>query len=448
MEKIIIMIVTYVISLIEVVMYYEFMSSRFESNGNRSTRNRSTRNRWVVYIGGTIVTNMTQLVPWAFPIRLCINMMILTSLGHLIFKKKYFEEFIFTAFYLLIINLLDLITIGVFGSDKQFFNKISENELSYFYIQLGMISKIILIALTKFFVKMQSKRVYELTPQITRIMGYGFGISLASISLLILVFFKIGGIVDESVNLWLNIVAVGIFLNSVIIYYAIQKLAEWISRKKEYEVAQYQNEVLIKTTLEKDEMNKEVRKIWHDFNNHMSCIDMLLQMNNVEKARAYIKNMNASCQTIYMGIKTGNEMADVVVNQKFVLAQNQGIEMRVNGTLDEHLNINQMDLCALLCNSLDNAIEASCQIEEKTNRIINVTLKMHKDYLFIEVVNNVKQVITTQHKYLPTTKKNKLRHGIGMISMQNIVEKYRGNLEWKCENNQFLLSIMLNNELK
>ena len=443
MERIIIKIVTYVISLIEVVMYYEFMSSRFESNGHRDIIKR-----WLICIGGAIVTNMTQLTPWAFPIRLFINMLILTSLGHVVFKKKFFEEFIFTAFYLLVINLLDLITVGIFGGDKQFFNRISENELSYFYIQLGMISKIILIALTKLFVKMQSNRVYELTPQITRIMGYGFGISLASISLLILVFFKIGGRVDESVNLWLNIVAVGIFLNSVIIYYAIQKLAEWISRKKEYEVVQYQNEVLIKTTLEKDEMNKEVRKIWHDFNNHMSCIDMLLQMNNVEKARAYIQNMNASCQTIYMGIKTGNEMADVVINQKFVLAQNQGVEMHVSGALDEHLNINQMDLCAILCNSLDNAIEACCQIEDKANRKIKVILKMHKDYFLIEVVNSVKQVITTQHKHLPTTKNNKLRHGIGMISMQNIVEKYKGNLEWKCEDNQFILSIMLNNRLK
>ncbi len=437
------MIVTYVMGLIEIVMYYEFMSSRFEVNGHRNMRKRG-----LVYIIGAVIINLTQFIPCTFLIRLFINMLVLTSLGHIVLKKKFFEEFIFTAFYLLIISLLDLTTIGVFGGDKQFFYRISENELSYFYIQLGMISKIILIALTKLFVKMQSNRVYELTPQIMRIMGYGFGISLASISLLILVFYKIGGRVDESVNLWLNIVAVGIFLNSVIIYYAIQKLAEWISRKKEYEVAQYQNEVLIKTTLEKDEMNKEVRKIWHDFNNHMSCIDMLLQMNNVEKARAYIQNMNASCQTIYMGIKTGNEMADVVINQKFVLAQNQGIEMRVSGTLEEHININQMDLCALLCNGLDNAIEACCQIEDKANRKINIILKMHKDYLLIEIVNSVKQVITTQHKYLPTTKNNKLRHGIGMISMQNIVEKYKGNLEWKCEDNQFLLSIMLNNELK
>ena len=172
---------------------------------------------------------------------------------------------------------------------------------------------------------------------------------------------------------------------------------------------------------------------------------MLLQMDNIEKARAYIKNMNASCQTTYMGIKTGNEMADVVVNQKFVLAKDQEIELCATGLLDEQLNINQMDLCAILCNSLDNAIEACRQLEDKEKRKIKVILKMHKGYILIEVVNSMKEVLTT-NKRLITTKRDKSRHGIGMLSMQTIVEKYKGNLEWKCENNQFFLSIMLNNQ--
>lgn len=215
-----------------------------------------------------------------------------------------------------------------------------------------------------------------------------------------------------------------------------------INKKKEYEVIEYQNEVLIKATLEKDEMNKEVRKIWHDFNNHISCIDMLLQMNNIEKARGYIKNMNASCQTTYMGIKTGNELADVVINQKYMLAKAQDISLKVSGQLDESLSISQMDLCALLCNSLDNAIEACREIEDITIRKIDLFLEVYKNYLHIDINNSVKKEAMDNNKLI-TTKQDKSRHGIGMLSMKTIVEKYGGHLEWKYDHDQFCLSIVL-----
>lgn len=64
----------------------------------------------------------------------------------------------------------------------------------------------------------------------------------------------------------------------------------------------------------------------------------------------------------------------------------------------------------------------------------------------IDVSNSVKKE-AVNNKKLITTKKDKSRHGIGMLSMRTIVEKYGGNLEWKYENNQFLLSIMIKNGL-
>ncbi|QEH68992.1 GHKL domain-containing protein [Cellulosilyticum sp. ST5] len=441
MEKIIFSLIDYMMGFIEVVMYYGFMSARFGK-----TQNHPVNKRWMMYIIGGIGVYITKPLGVSWPLVLIIHIVILLCIAHYAFKKDILEEAIFTIFYLVILYLLDLLVITVFGGNNPIVNQLMDYQTTYFYIQLGLISKLLLIGIVKIFIELEKNKLYQLTPQVRGLMGCGFFISLISIYFLSVVFFKVLGSISGSINLFITLTAVGIFLDNIIIYYTVQKLSDWINKEKEYEVVQYQNEVLIKATLEKDEMNKEVRKIWHDFNNHMSCIDMLLQMGNIEKARAYIKNMNASCQTTYMGIKTGNEMADVVINQKFMLAKAQNIDLIVSGGLDEELNINQMDLCALLCNSLDNAIEACRQIEDKEKRKASLSLKMHKEYLLIDVSNSVKKE-AMDNKQLITTKKDKSRHGIGMLSMRTIVEKYGGNLEWKYENNQFLLSIMIKNVL-
>lgn len=439
MERIIFSLIDYTMGLIEVVMYYGFMSARFGKS-----QNHHISKRWMIYIIGGIGVYITKPLGVSWPLILIIHIALLVCIAHYAFKKDILEEFIFALFYLVILFLLDLLVVTIFGGNKPPVNQSIHYQTTYFYIQLGLISKLLLVGIVKVFIELEKNKLYQLTPQVRGLMGCGFFISLISIYFLSVVFFKALENISGSINVFITLTAVGIFFDNIIIYYTVQRLSDWVNKEKEYEVVQYQNEVLIKATIEKDEMNKEVRKIWHDFNNHMSCIDMLLQMGNIEKARAYIKNMNASCQTTYMGIKTGNEMADVVINQKFMLAKAQNIDLIVSGGLEEELNINQMDLCAILCNSLDNAIEACCQMEDKETKKASLSLKMYKEYLLIDVSNSVKKE-AVNNKKLITTKRDKSRHGIGMLSMRATVEKYGGNLEWKYENNQFLLSIMIKN---
>lgn len=439
MESIIFNLIDYIMGFIEVVMYYSFMSARFEKN-----QSHSVSKRWIMYGIGSIGVYITKPLAVPMPLVLVIHMLVLVCIGHYAFKKHLLEEIIFTTFYLGILFLVDLLVVTVLGGNGTVVKALIGTQITCFYIQLGLISKIILIGIVKLFTELEKNKLYQLTSRVRALMGCGFFISLVSIYFLAVVFFKSVDYLSPAINLLITLTAVGIFLDNIIIYYTVQKLSDWVNKEKEYEVVQYQNEVLIKATLEKDEMNKEVRKIWHDFNNHMSCIDMLLQMGNIDKARGYIKNMNASCQTTYMGIKTGNEMADVVINQKFMLAKAHQISLIVGGQLEEELRINQMDLCALLCNSLDNAIEACRQIEPDELRKINLSLKIEDSHLCIDVSNSVKKE-AIDNKKLVTTKKDKSRHGIGMLSMKTIVEKYGGNLTWRYEESQFILSISIKN---
>lgn len=422
---------------IEIALYDGFMCAKFDQ-----VQNRLEKKKWLMYIVGSIGIYSTSLFSVPIPIALIIHVLILVYMGHCRYKKTLAEELTFTLFYLGIIFVIDLFVVTTLGGVRITSHELMGSQTTYFYVALSVISKSLLIVIVKVFIRLEKSRVYQWTTEVKGLMGCGFMISLMSLYFLSIIFWETLGRQSNYIRLLVAFTALGIFLNNMIIYYALQKLSDWINKRKEYEVIQYQNEMLIKTALEKDEMNKEVRKIWHDFNNHISCIDMLLQMNNVEKARSYIEHMNASCQTTYMGINIGNEIADVVINQKYMLAKEQDISLKVSGQLDENLCMNQMDLCALLSNGLDNAIEACHEIEDLTSRKIELFLEGYKNYLHIDINNSVKKEAMNNDK-LVTTKKDKSRHGIGMLSMTTIVEKYGGQLEWKYEHNQFRLSITL-----
>jgi sensor histidine kinase regulating citrate/malate metabolism len=152
--------------------------------------------------------------------------------------------------------------------------------------------------------------------------------------------------------------------------------------------------------------------------------------------------MKINSEKVHFEIKTGNEIADAVINQKYMIAKKNDIEFNVTGALGETMGINAVDLCALMSNGLDNAIEANLKIKNKNFRKINLHIKPYKDYLLIEIINSVEDGMKDIEN-LQTTKKDKSKHGFGMLSMKKVVEKYEGYLQYNYENSHFNLSIML-----
>ena len=167
---------------------------------------------------------------------------------------------------------------------------------------------------------------------------------------------------------------------------------------------------------------------------------MLLQLGEVPRARQYISQMDERLHYNDVGIQTGHVIADAVINQKFSDAKRQQIDLMVTGTLDSELAIDHMDLCALLSNSLDNAIEACSQIEEHAKRKIRLALEVKGGELSIYVENTMRPGLSYS-RHLRTSKKDKRFHGIGMTSMRTIVEKYQGHLKWESELELFKLDL-------
>ena len=439
MEQAIVNIIAYGMSYVEIYMYFKVMSIKY-SKTNKCMDNIG----WILYGIMAIIINLPNLIDLSTGGTIIIRVFTLIVIGHCVFRDNIIMESIYTICYFLAVCVIDLIVVSFFMNEIN--SMVSVEQGINFKIKLGIISKTILVIIAHFIVSRKNDIVKFKVPKIERVMGLATFVSFVSIYALGVAFINLEQTQIRGSYIWVCIVAVGVLLNSLIIYHMAEKLSESYVKEKEYEMVECQNRLLTKSTLEKDEMNKEIRKTWHDFNNHMSCIDMLLQMNSIDKAREYIKNMNASCKITRMEVTTGNDMVDIVVNQKLKKAKDSDINIEINAELNNDIYISQMDICAVLCNSLDNAIEACLRIEDTSKRNIVINLMILETHISIDVINTMKEE-KIKGNSLATIKDDKQKHGIGMMSMQTIVKKYDGNLDWSTKDNKFTLKIDLVNKL-
>ncbi|PHV71665.1 hypothetical protein CS063_03640 [Sporanaerobium hydrogeniformans] len=375
----------------------------------------------------------------AFSLKVVVVILVYIIFSHLLYEGGLKIKFIYSVLFLLSVAIIDITVFQL----TTIFLKVDYKEVlmqdTAYRIVVCILTKLVLFILIKSVYRPKGKKVSLIPQNIWRLIFFIFITGIISLLVISEIIMCASKNVEE--NFSLVIIALSIFICNIVVFFSFEEVCDYFIKSKEYELVEYQNQMLTRAVKENEEYQKEARKMHHDFNNHLSCIDMLLQMNNIEKARKYIQNMLVSTNENKMLIRLGNEIAEAVVNQKYQLAHKQGIAFQVEGSLDEKIPIEAVDLCALLSNALDNAIEASLKIEEEKDRSIYLQIKPYKDYLMIQVRNAVAEEVNV--KNLKTSKEDKNRHGIGMLSMKSVVEKYEGYLKYTCENKYFNLSMML-----
>ena len=138
-------------------------------------------------------------------------------------------------------------------------------------------------------------------------------------------------------------------------------------------------------------------------------------------------------------------MVNSIINQKYSYAQSKDITMAIKVNDLSNIVMKEEDMVILLSNLLDNAIEAC---EKCKNKIIKVKIIDEKDQTIIAVNNPVEGEVVVENNRFITTKKDKANHGIGLLNIKSIVEKYNGISAIKCENGWFKFSALINHEVK
>lgn len=186
----------------------------------------------------------------------------------------------------------------------------------------------------------------------------------------------------------------------------------------------------------------QIRRDKHEMKNVYFYINSLLESKDYDELTEFVQTKLLHRYDRLEEFHTGHRLLDYLLSQKACEASDAGISFVADIRLPEHLNIENIDLCCILQNLLDNAIDAS-QKEDKKD--IQIKMTEQKNYLVIMVKNRSSIDVVKANPSLLTTKADKQYHGIGTKVIKRIVEKYDGVMDMSMESEYFIVNIMLTN---
>lgn len=222
-----------------------------------------------------------------------------------------------------------------------------------------------------------------------------------------------------------------VFLTSLLLLFAILTLAdheqlEQASRMANLREVYYQG-------LQREE--RQVRQIRHDLRNHLTVVQGLLEAEETAKALGYLDQIAGSPALRGTRRLCENETANVVLASKAEEMARDGLDGDFAVSLPKDLPVADTDLCALLGNALDNAMEAARQAAD---RRITVRCRAEKGLFMLRVENAVDGEV---HPDLSTTKADKSAHGFGLAGMREIAQRHGGSLDARSEGGRFELVV-------
>ena len=141
--------------------------------------------------------------------------------------------------------------------------------------------------------------------------------------------------------------------------------------------------------------------------------------------------------------RTGNMVVDAVINNRIASTEDAHIQYQLNLNIPTKLDTNDIRLCGLLGNALDNAVEAALHVAEE-KRCISISMQIEKKNLFIEIRNPYDGTILSDDKgNLLTRKENTSHHGYGLSVMKELLGNNLGSMETIWDENTFYLRIIL-----
>ncbi len=206
-------------------------------------------------------------------------------------------------------------------------------------------------------------------------------------------------------------------------------------------LAAYQRELVDTHYKEVENMYRQMRGWRHDYRNHIQTMKALAANGDMDGLKAYLDELDTDLNTVDTVIKTGNAMADAILNSKISLARSRGITVICDAHIPVKLKMSELDLCCIIGNLFDNAIEASAALPE-AERLIRVYMDMKGTQLYISFTNfTATKKLPRAGKVFRTTKGE--GHGFGLVRIDSVVERLDGYLSRNSEDGAFTTEILL-----
>lgn len=217
----------------------------------------------------------------------------------------------------------------------------------------------------------------------------------------------------------------------------MQLFAKLIDRR----IAAYQRQLIETHYQEVENMYRQMRGWRHDYRNHIQTMKVLASSGDLEGIRSYLDRLDTDLGTVDLAVKTGNAMADAILNSKISLAKSRDIPVQVDAHIPVKLKMSELDLCCIIGNLFDNAIEASLALPPE-ERLIRVYMDMKGTQLYLSFTNFTAGGKREKQggRFLTTKGEG---HGFGLVRIDAIVERLEGYLSRNSEDGAFTTEILI-----
>lgn len=215
----------------------------------------------------------------------------------------------------------------------------------------------------------------------------------------------------------------------------------FLSRHIDRQIAAYQRELVETHYQEVETMYRQMRGWRHDYRSHIQAMKALAADGDVEAIKDYLNQLDTELNTVDTVVKTGDPMADAILNSKISLARARHIGVTADACIPVKLSMSGLDLCIILGNLFDNAIEASMKLPE-SQRLIRIYMDMKNTQLYISFTNfTAEKKVVRRGKVFETTKG--AGHGLGLARMDAIIERLDGYVSRNSEDGAFTTEILI-----
>ena len=250
------------------------------------------------------------------------------------------------------------------------------------------------------------------------------------------------------VLLYLGILFLGIYYDGFIaggiaalIFILLEYLLQRIMKREEDKTIIYQNKLMKQQMDEIENIYMTMRGWRHDYHNHLQSLKGYLSLNKVDQMKNYLNELETDLDSIDTLYHSGNLQLDSILNAKLAIAEKGQIRIHCDASIPPQLHVSDLDLCVILGNLLDNAIESCRKIKNPDERFIRVYIGILKKQLYISITNATSETVKQRTDHYFTTKRGD--HGHGLKRVDQVVKKYDGYLNRQNEPGVFATEIIL-----
>lgn len=374
-------------------------------------------------------------------IGIIISILIIYIYSLINLKGTFMQKMFWSIFVMLLIMGITAVVLSIEGCiiGKGYLNLVIQKDL-YRFVGVVII-QIVLFYLTRFMIKRTKKdSTYSLKWNEWFVLLIIPVISIFTMSFVSLIIINIEDQLSPMQHIFSILSILGILMTNSLVYVLYVNMQKDHAKQLEYSILQQAFKSQEKSVEETKILYQSVRSIRHDLKQHFQVALTMLHSGKINEAVDYMEKYN---DTVLDGISNkvfcDNDVVNYIINSKSKICSDRHIKIYIY-IANEIPEFSDLDLCVLLGNALDNAIEG---VSGDDNNEIYLELRNVDNFFMISVKNTITNSVLEYNPNLISTKNEKEVHGLGILSMKEVVQKYNGSIEFYESDNKFCCDMLL-----